>query len=134
MSTTENTPPDFLLNPKLMAEYINMMSANIEHLENEEEMMNEAKSNVTKRREELITKREVLSNYLKFTEAKGFGYTKQTADEYFTKMRESEANRISEDPPRICFQTFSNPDYVFPVHCTLDEDHDGPCGFKDMST
>lgn len=131
MSKTENNPPDFLLNPKLMAEYINMMSANIEHLENEEEMMKDAKENVTKRKEELINKREILSKYLEFTEAKGFGYTAQAAEEYFAKMKESEADRLAEMNSRICFKEFSHPDYSFLINCTLPEDHDGPCRIEE---
>jgi len=126
----EEFDPEILLNPEMLDEYINMFASRIAHAEGEkiksEKTLQDWKNMVLM----LQNKQEVLLKYKKFLTLGGFGYTKQTADDFFENMDQANLDRLkfTESPQQIntCPGT-----YLFmqmEYQCAKEPGHVGPCG------
>lgn len=130
----EEFNPEILLNAEMLDEYINMFASRIAHAEGEqikkEKEMKEWEQMVLM----LKNKQEVLLKYKKFLTLGGFGYTKQTADDFFDNMDQANLNRIKfGEPPEPNFdnQQQCPGTYIFmqmEYRCSKEPGHVGPCG------
>jgi len=115
---------DFLLNPKLITEFLGMFESKIQFMEGElkktENIRNQIKTNI----DQLQEKHDIMLNYQKFISGKGFGYMKQTTDEHFKNMKEADSNRIVENKYCGMPYTFMKKKY----NCLKLEGHNGKCG------
>lgn len=126
-----DVPPEFLLNPKMMAEYINMMTANVEFLESEIERITTIRAETQAKLDEITSKREILGNFLKFSEAKGFAHTKQQTEQLMKETTLANTDRIkasTEDLHEfdICYKEFPMGPGVT-GRCMKSQNHIGPC-------
>ena len=89
-------------------------------LEKTENIANQLKTNI----KQLGEKREIMSKYLEFINVKGFGYIKQTTDDHFKNMKESNTERV--EAPKYCGMPyiFMNKEW----DCMKPEGHLGECG------
>lgn len=130
MSDNENfeEPLDFLLKPELIKEFITMLQNRIAAAEANMSQLDETKAKIENTTNTLKSKLETLEKYTQFIEAKGFGYTKQTADEYFKKMNEAQTNRLLENNSSYshCGRNYVIDEMVYV--CFRPENHEGECG------
>lgn len=123
---------DFLLKPELIEKFIGMFDSRITALDDELARVETARKNIQAAQNELQEKKDILTNYQKFIKVKGFGYIKQTADEFFEEMRKANENRIPEpDDDYTCDEKVPVGPYVF--KCTKAAFHDGECEFNKMT-
>ena len=122
----EDFNPEILLNPELLDEYIMMFASRIAHAEGEEIKKEKEFKDCQSLVLMLKEKQDVLLKYKKFLTLGGFGYTKQTADEFFSEMNQSNLDRIQFGEPPACSGT-----YIFmqmEYQCSKGSGHVGPCG------
>jgi hypothetical protein len=128
MSETENQEeefsPEVLLNPELLDEFINMFSGRLAYAEGEKVKTEKTLQDQSNQILLLQNKLEVLLKYKKFQALNGFGYTKQTADEFFENMTQANQDRIQ-------FSETCSGKYMFmqmEYQCSKVPGHPGPCG------
>ncbi len=126
----EDFNPEILLNPEMLDEYINMFASRIAHAEGEkikaEKVLKDWESMVLM----LKDKQDVLLKYKKFLTLGGFGYTKQTADDFFENMQQSNLDRIQFTEPSEqltpCHQVYQL--MGIPYRCFKPAGHFDECG------
>lgn len=122
----EKIPAEVLLNPELLEKFLDMFETNISYLESQKTEIENARKQTESDLNELKEKKDTLQRYSQFLNAKGFGYTKQTADEFFEQVKNSNSERLAAENPS-CGKTYDC--FGMSFKCQKQIFHTGDCGY-----